>query len=78
MANFLIDSRPYSIEGLFHAQNCELKRENARLRSEIRALRELLQEIEAQNQFCTICGKWEGHKDGCVLKAELNKMEVGE
>ena len=90
MANFLIDNSPYSIDGLFHAQNCELKRENARLRLEIRTLRERLKEIEwADNMFepdkkCHVCGGYKnrseerlkfGHKEDCWLDAELDKLK---
>jgi predicted RNase H-like nuclease (RuvC/YqgF family) len=48
------------------------------MESDLQALRELLEEISDTNQFCTICGTWEGHKDGCVLKAELDKLKVDE
>lgn len=56
----------------------QLQQENTQLKSDLQALRERLQELEAQNQFCTICGKWEGHKEGCVLKAELDKLKGDE
>lgn len=64
------------IEGEELSKCEQLEQENTQLKSELYAVRELLSEVEEINQFCAICGKWEGHKEGCVLKAEIDKLEA--
>lgn len=49
------------------------------LKSELQALRELLQEVEfSDDGCCFFCyeGSYEGHKDTCKLKAELDKIKA--
>jgi len=89
MANFLIDNSPYSIDGLFHAQNCELKRENARLRLEIRTLRERMSKIKISSAddhdiCCPACGQCYFYGDTglkvkhlatCWWKLELDQLK---
>jgi hypothetical protein len=65
----------------------EFQQENTQLKAELQELRELLKEIEFiyhdecdeyyKYYKCEVCGGFvdNGHKEGCKLKTEIDKLE---